>query len=681
MSRCLDTFSTTQKWPKSWEKIEEPVVPLDRNLYGHPLARLLWKRQFEQALSERGWEKIPNWERMFVHRKQGLFLSVYVDDMRIAGKKQNLAPMWKTLMKKRRYWRTYIISWPRVFGMHSAGMRTKWGHHWTVQNVRITYFCMSNREITGMAKNSRTNRSVVLRHGSTCSKIRWAILRMAHKKVEQLQTISSSRKNLNQSENCQKFAHKLSWNDCTWHELDDLTSWCPWTNWQDQSHNGLKHVINDKQSWIRIFITQMTIVNIVMWGTRHSTADLGYFKNQTLRATLRIQSQPQEVSCAFLEAEHLFQSVGVCMKQTSVSHRSTESEIISLDAGLRMDGLPALDLWDICYQGDTYNQGQHSTWSQKLRETWVCSTQLDDSRTKTKRVNRKQGVDQLNELHCVPTNTRSSQGESQLYISEDNEAVIKIVIKGRSPTLRHVSRTHSVALDWLFDRINLDPKIQIKYVDTQNQLADILTKRSFSRNEWNHLLCLFNIMCFSTSSCSHSKSSFPRVMGLWWQKPDLPVWCCKASGKRAPDHMDRDLKNESTQKREEQHSRWPWEGVQNSVWLYGGNPGVYETEQNLCNPKFMMVSLLGKDSLPWHIIVWCISLSQCHKWWKFRMQKLPWTRNEKSSKQFQHGIWEKSRAKTEVVLEAQRDNIRVHFASLMDIRHLKNAEVELKLKK
>ena len=34
-------------------------------------------------------------------------------------------------------------------------------------------------------------------------------------------------------------------------------------------------------------------------------------------------------------------------KQTSVSHNSTESEIISLDAGLRMDGLPALDSWDV----------------------------------------------------------------------------------------------------------------------------------------------------------------------------------------------------------------------------------------------------------------------------------------------------------------------------------------------
>ena len=38
--------------------------------------------------------------------------------------------------------------------------------------------------------------------------------------------------------------------------------------------------------------------------------------------------------------------------------------------------------------------------------------------------------------------------------------------------MRHVSRTHRVALDWLFDRINLDPKIQIKYIDTKNQLAD-----------------------------------------------------------------------------------------------------------------------------------------------------------------------------------------------------------------
>ena len=62
------------------------MVPLERNLYDHPLARLLWKRQLEEALSELGWEKIQNWEGMFVHRKQGLFLSVYVDDIKMVGK-------------------------------------------------------------------------------------------------------------------------------------------------------------------------------------------------------------------------------------------------------------------------------------------------------------------------------------------------------------------------------------------------------------------------------------------------------------------------------------------------------------------------------------------------------------------------------------------------------------------
>ena len=37
----------------------------------------------------------------------------------------------------------------------------------------------------------------------------------------------------------------------------------------------------------------------------------------------------------------------MCKKQTSVSHSSTESEIISLDAGLRLVGIPALDFWDL----------------------------------------------------------------------------------------------------------------------------------------------------------------------------------------------------------------------------------------------------------------------------------------------------------------------------------------------
>ena len=50
--------------------------------------------------------------------------------------------------------------------------------------------------------------------------------------------------------------------------------------------------------------------------------------------------------CVF--GSHTFVPISwMCKKQTSVSHSSTESEIISLDARLRLDGIPALDQWDL----------------------------------------------------------------------------------------------------------------------------------------------------------------------------------------------------------------------------------------------------------------------------------------------------------------------------------------------
>ena len=101
-SECPDILIRLprNKWPKSWSSMEDPVVPPERNLFGHPLARLLWERQFEKILLKHGWVKIPNWECLFVHRQNGLFLSVCVDDIKLTGKKQNLDPMSKLLNKE-----------------------------------------------------------------------------------------------------------------------------------------------------------------------------------------------------------------------------------------------------------------------------------------------------------------------------------------------------------------------------------------------------------------------------------------------------------------------------------------------------------------------------------------------------------------------------------------------------
>ena len=91
-------------------------------------------------------------------------------------------------------------------------------------------------------------------------------------------------------------------------------------------------------------------------------------------------------------------------------------------------------------------------------------------------------------LDYVITMANSSQGEAQLYMFVDNEAVVKMIIEDRSPTMRHVSRTHRVALDMWFDRINLETKIQVKYSDTKNQFADTPTKGSCTQEWADHLL-------------------------------------------------------------------------------------------------------------------------------------------------------------------------------------------------
>ena len=109
-------------------------------------------------------------------------------------------------------------------------------------------------------------------------------------------------------------------------------------------------------------------------------------------------------------------------------------------------------------------------------------------------------------LTLFPQTSNFAHQETLLYVFEDNEAVIKMIIKVGSPTMRHVSRTNSVALDWLFDMINLDTKIHVRYIDTKHQLADMLTKGNFTRDEWNHLLCLFNISHFSSAECSEVMS-------------------------------------------------------------------------------------------------------------------------------------------------------------------------------
>ena len=81
--------------------------------------------------------------------------------------------------------------------------------------------------------------------------------------------------------------------------------------------------------------------------------------------------------CIF--GSHTFVPISwMCKKQTSVSHSSTESEIISLDAGFRMDGIPVLDLWDLVLEVS------HSSLNHPSIQRNRCCTEQSGKRFKTK---------------------------------------------------------------------------------------------------------------------------------------------------------------------------------------------------------------------------------------------------------------------------------------------------------
>ena len=96
-----------------------------------------------------------------------------------------------------------------------------------------------------------------------------------------------------------------------------------------------------------MFIILVSTNNIVMWEILLSNAGLGLFQDSDFAEDLEdSKSNSGGTLCIF--GSHTFVPISwMCKKQTAVSHSSTESEIISLDTGLRLDGLPALELWDL----------------------------------------------------------------------------------------------------------------------------------------------------------------------------------------------------------------------------------------------------------------------------------------------------------------------------------------------
>jgi len=128
----------------------------------------------------------------------------------------------------------------------------------------------------------------------------------------------------------------------------------------------------------------------------------------------------------------LFPLWWVSKRQSCTSRSTTEAEIVSLATALFSEGLPSMSLWDLLLQRPV-----------------------------------------------------------QLRIFEDNQATIKVAVKGYSPKLRHVLRTHKVNLGSIKEILDSDA-VSIEYVKTEDQRADIFTK-ALQPLKWDNALQLLNI--------------------------------------------------------------------------------------------------------------------------------------------------------------------------------------------
>jgi hypothetical protein len=126
------------------------------------------------------------------------------------------------------------------------------------------------------------------------------------------------------------------------------------------------------------------------------------------------------------------------VKQTCQSHSTTESEIVSLNKGVKDEAIPVLNLLDIIFQ-------------------------------------RK--------VHCI--------------CHEDNEATITIVDKGYSPALRHIGRVHSCDLGFLHRCFHEEPlcqQLQLVYCKSDMMAADILTKHIVDSEKWQEALRMLHLV-------------------------------------------------------------------------------------------------------------------------------------------------------------------------------------------
>ena len=161
-----------------------------------------------------------------------------------------------------------------------------------------------------------------------------------------------------------------------------------------------------------------------------------------------------------------FPLAAVSKRQGSVSHSTPEAELVALDHGLRTVALPGLDVWEVISSG------------------------------------------------------------AALTCHEDNEVTIRVVRSGRNQTMRHLGRTHGVAISWLNETYRRGT-FALRYEPSASMAADVFTKGFTNPEAWDSVCWLVSVVDASRAAefCSRNGLPYPTSQGgakagIWDINPD-----------------------------------------------------------------------------------------------------------------------------------------------------------------
>ena len=477
------------QWRPEWIKagMHRPCCQLRLSLYGHPMSGKYWENHFTDKLLKCNFEPVPGWECLFFHRPLKLILSVYVDDFKLVGRSSSFKQGWKLItdsglvldpptplgdylgcgqfpvhISPQEAQRRLENVQPLISGIEGI-KEVKTGQ--PVKAIRYNMFGFFRQCVEVYCELAKVDVST-LREVGTPS-IDDHQLKPEDFETEGFLSKDAAKIIMKALYGARLVRYELLWPICS--SARQVTKWT--VACDKRLHRLMCYIHHTPDHTLESFV-----------GDRVENCHPVLFSDADYAGDQITAKSTSGCYLAIVGPNTFAPITASCKKQTCVSHSSTESEIVAAEQGIRTEGLQALAFWELATEllrtDKPDDPGETQCATPNAIEMNPYSARFDPGK--------------------YFAYTRKRAHTTCLIIAEDNEAVIKIIAKARSMALRHLPRTHRIDVHWLFE-VCSHPRVRMLYVNTKQQIADLMTKALNNPATWEHLLDIAQIRAGVTS--------------------------------------------------------------------------------------------------------------------------------------------------------------------------------------